>query len=107
MTTIKNRRCASIKSLTDIKDVTEEDAERIRQIWKGTEDLAYAQIVVNRILQTHGVEYLLTDRRTNREVLYCNAGDVYATTVLFCGNVLFVGCMADAIQTRRVRNADY
>jgi len=40
----------------------------------------------------HGVEYLGLCKRSGQSVYYCNAGDTYATTFIFKGKRLTVGC---------------
>lgn len=117
--------CASIEMLTTIKDCSEADAKLIRKVWSlvgATATRAYLerpainlngrfdyaieqrgsvnmkQAAINRILDTHGVE-LLGQRKRNREyVYYCNAGDMYSTTVMFDGEHLRVGCVGDLIE---------
>ena len=117
--------CATIASLMQIKDVTEDDARLIRKIWpmsisemraylarpavnlegrfdyvletcKGSTNLVEG--AVDRILRTHGVEYLGQRKRNRNHVYYCNAGDTYATTVLFDGDRLTVGCIGDLVE---------
>lgn len=118
-------RAASINALTQIKDVTEEDARRIRAVWKATNlnsllrecpvdfnvmDTALGvrnlivvkRKVIDRLLQTCGVEYLGWDKRSRDSVYYCNAGDSYATTVIFRGDNLIVGCWGDLVEQGRV-----
>lgn len=86
------RRAASVNRLMEIKDVTEDDANAIRHIWK-TLPRHDAYQKIDRILNTCGVEFLGVSRRG--DVYYCNGGDVYATTVIFTGDTLAVGCTAD------------
>lgn len=115
--------CATVESLMQIKDVTDTDALFVRTIWKmvgptavrklltrhnvdGKYDNALAckgsvnmkHAAIDTTLNTHGVE-LLGQRKRNREyVYYCNAGDTYATTVLFDGLHLRVGCIGDLLE---------
>lgn len=102
------RRAASVKALMTIKDVTEEDAKAIRRIWHTEASRPLARSKIDKILSTHGVEYLGRNKRTNDEVYYCNAGDTYSTTVLFIGSHLRVGCWGDLIERGTVATApDY
>lgn len=99
------RTAASIKSLMEIKDVTEEDAKAIRNIWKNDPIKRRAREDIDRILRTSGVEYLGVHKRSGEAVNYCNAGDTYATTVLFIGPRLIVGCWGDLVETNNIREA--
>jgi hypothetical protein len=108
-------RCASITSLLEIKDVTDEMAKTIRAIWKAESKQALSEAYVDlyevekafhsplkltplkrhcidQLLGTCGVEHLGYDTRANRHVYYCNAGDTYATTICFVGESLTVTC---------------
>lgn len=121
-----NNRAASVAALIQIKDVTREDARRIRAVWRadGTDaahaaagPVASARVdslhsrdyrapsarrvkreLIDAILQAHGVEYLGIARSNGASVYYCNAGDTYSTTVIFRGGVLSVGCYGDLIE---------
>jgi len=129
--------CASVTNLQNIKDVTEADARLIRKVWSlmgATQTRAYLlrpainlngrfssladtakgsanlkQGAIDIILGTHGVEYL-GQRKGNREhVYYCNAGDTYATTVLFDGLHLRVGDIGNLIERNLIseRHSDF
>lgn len=116
------RRAAATHNITQIKDVTDADAKRVRAIWKAvkTDDLLalypdkraemldriieaktsrrYRQLqreLINDVIGTCGVEHLGYDRRANRHIYYCNAGDTYATTICFVGDSLVVRCWGD------------
>jgi hypothetical protein len=117
------RRCATVSSLTEIKDVCDTDAERIRAVFyagsspevrkvypsarpRNTDEnfSEYKRAVINTILGTMGVEFLGIHRTQGGSVYYCNAGDMYATTVLFYGAfTLRVGCIADLIEKNKIR----
>jgi len=99
------RTAASIARLCEIKDVTEEDAKRIRDIWKTKRAPILTQI--DKILNTYGVEFLGVLKRGGGDVYYCNAGDTYATTVLFVGDRLVVGCIGDYAESVRQPNDLY
>ena len=115
------RRAASIEKLCEIKDVTEEDAAKIRAIWKAPswEVLAGLDVgvgaargigafprvkreAIDAILRTSGVEYL-GFTKTGRAVHYCNAGDMYATTVVFVSDRLTVGCIGYYLEGDKLR----
>lgn len=100
------RTAASIKSLMQIKDVTEEDAKAIRAIWRElpSESSFDKANKIDAILRTYGVEFLGQHRRTGAGVYYCNAGDTYATTVLFIGPRLVVGCWGDLVERNAVHD---
>lgn len=100
---VSMRKPASAKALQEIKDVTPQDAEKIRTIWRTVGNRQAAREEINAILCTHGVEYLGTHKRTGAHVYYCNAGDTYATTVLFAGLRMFVGCWGDLVEKNLIR----
>lgn len=110
------RSCARANSLMQIKDVTEEDAKLIRFIWveaKNKEQVflrmpdklktayhertkdhsgAFRKEAIDLLIGTAGIERHEGKLRT---FYYCNAGDIYAPTVIFIGQALRVGCFAD------------
>lgn len=116
---------ASVKALTRIKDVTPEIAKAIREVWKTDKaSVIYAaspqtkdwrvngcivgfrelkRHAINCILDTYGVEYLGRYKPSGASVYYCNAGDAYATTVLFIGHRLIVACWADLVEKNQIR----
>ncbi len=116
------RTAASVSALTQIKDVTEADAAKIRLVWYSAGwnslRLAYPELglpssqtdafrpvlreCVDRLIRTHGVCPLGYSVGRNVPVYYCNAGDTYATTVLFWGHHMRVGCIGDLIEHNRV-----
>lgn len=93
MTHLSYRRAASVNRLMEIKDVTEEDALEIRDIWK-TFNRGDARYRIDKVLNTCGVEYIGVSL-SGHDVYHCNGGDPYATTVIFAHNTLTVGCTAD------------
>lgn len=115
------RTAASLGRLLQIKDVAEEDAEKIRLLWVARDhtsvELVYPESklvlgnplistlrreCVDRILRTSGVEFLGNSVGRGVPVYYCNAGDTYATTVLFWGYHMRVGCIGDLIENNRI-----
>jgi hypothetical protein len=121
-----NRRCASVKALQEIKDVTPEKAKLIRAIWRdmtrdklietfpsvaeyvrtcfnppGTRELR--ELAIDNTLDTCGIEYLGVSRKTGDSVTYCNTGDTNALTVMFFGPDLRLGCMGDVIESGLLR----
>lgn len=98
MTRIPARTAASVKSLMEIKDVTEDDAKMIRQLWHTDRYRGRARLAIDKILRTYGVEFIGFTRRSRHGVYYCNGGDTYATTVLFVGPHLRVGCWGDMVE---------
>lgn len=98
------RTAASIKSLMQIKDVTEDDAKRIRTLWRESTGITRnLREKIDAILRTYGVEFIGVHKRSGYNVYYCNAGDTYATTVLFIGPRLVVGCWGDLVERDAVR----
>jgi hypothetical protein len=105
---MSNLRTPSIKSLMQIKDVTREDAIRIRVIIKGPSQLLDSSNPrgesklqrIDRILRTYGVEYIPAGHNAKSPgIHYCNAGDTYATTLMYvCGHGYRVGCWGDIVE---------
>lgn len=126
---MSNNVCASVRALTSIKDVTEIEAKRVRAVWR---DMTREQLLeefprvaeyarqcfnppdtrilrrmaVDSVIETYGVEYLGVHRRTGAHIYYCNTGDTYATTVLFSGAHLRVGCWGDLVEHDAIREAN-
>ena len=98
MANMTQRRCASVAALMTIKDITREDAEKIRQAWRSITNREEARQTIDKMLKTYGVEYLGRHKRTGHHVYYCNAGDSYVTTVTFHGPVMRVACWADYVE---------
>lgn len=103
MAKLSDRRAPSVAALMTIKDVTRADALAIRHAWKTIKNRAEARVTVDKILRTHGVEFLGINRRNGCEVYYCNAGDTYASTVLFCGLSARVACWGDLVEKNLLR----
>lgn len=103
---ISMRRCPSIASLMTIKDVTKEDAQAIREVWQTVTSRGEARTQIDRILRTHGVEYLGQHKRTGNHVYYCNAGDMYAATLAFNGLVMRVQCCGDLVEKNLIREVN-
>jgi hypothetical protein len=99
------RTCASMASLQTIKDVTPADAWLIRHYWRTLVDRRDARAAIDKVLRTHGVEYLGVRKRADEDVYYCNAGDTYASTVIFIGPRMVVGCWGDLIEAGKIRKA--
>ena len=59
--------------------------------------------LLNDLAGFHGVEYLGQHRRSGRSVRYLNAGDTYATTLIFTGRRMTVGCWGDLVETKAVK----
>jgi hypothetical protein len=95
----------SVKALQAIKDVTREDAKRIRAIMTGAEltpNGVTRMDAIDRVLRTCGVEYQEAgSNRRSPAFYYCNAGDTYATTVLKVRGRFRVGCWGDIVERGR------
>lgn len=59
--------------------------------------------LLNNLAGFFGVEYLGVHRRSGRSVRYLNAGDTYATTLIFTGRRMTVGCWGDLVETKAVK----
>lgn len=97
------RRSASVKTLMQIKDVTEEDALEIRRIWLNTRHRATARNQIDALIRTCGVEYLGYHKRDGVECWYCNGGDTYATTIVFIGDRLTVQTWGDLVEKKLIQ----
>lgn len=54
---------------------------------------------IDKILGTHGVEYIPRGSNTKSPaIVYCNAGDTYATTILMVNGRFRVGCWGDIVE---------
>ena len=121
-----NRTAASIKVLSELKDVDIVLAARVRDVWRThTREQILAEfpkvaefarsclnppttghlrrLAVNELIHTYGVEFLGTSKKTGYPVEYCNAGDPYVATVIFSGPRLWVGCWGDLIEHNSIR----
>jgi hypothetical protein len=99
---IPTRIAPSVQNLMSIKDVTEEDANKIRHIWHTVGNRPIARQRIDGVLRTSGVEFLGHHKRLCVPVYYCNAGDTYATTVVFLGPVMRVACWGDYVEKNLV-----
>lgn len=101
-------KCTSTDKIEQIKDITPETAKQIRQIWKGDNAGQAATIqkrqLIDKIAGTHGVEYLGINKRTSEPVFYCNAGDPYATTIIFIGHRLIVGDWGTMVERNQIKD---
>lgn len=95
---ILGRIAPSVKSLCTIKDVTRDDAMAIRKAWRTIGNRQDAREAIDSILCTHGIEYLGYHKRNCQHVYYCNSGDTYSTTIIFCGLRAYVGCWGDLVE---------
>lgn len=103
---VSMRVAPSVKALMTIKDVTKEDAETIRKVWKTVGNRKDARAQIDAILRTHGVEYLGHHKLTGHHIYYANAGDAYAPTVLFAGLRAYVGCWADLVEAGKIKESE-
>ena len=99
---IPTRIAPSVQNLMSLKDVTEEDAIKIRHIWHTVGDRPTARQRIDGVLRTSGVEFLGHHKRRHLPVWCCNAGDTYATTVVFMGPVMRVACWGDYVERNLV-----
>lgn len=105
MAKLSDRRCASVRALQQIKDVMPADAAAIRKAWRTIPNRREARDAINVILKTYGVEFLGINKRSNGSVYYCNAGDTYATTILFEDLRMWIGCCGDTVERDAIREA--
>lgn len=103
----KPRRCCPAATLEQIKGVDPLIALAVRKRWKDTGNTrSYCRKKVDELIGTCGVEYLGAHKRTGLDVYYCNAGDPYATTVIFHGDNLQVGCWGDLVERGLIDNGE-
>ena len=91
----------SIKKLMEIKDVTPEDAKKIRAIMQGAGRVNGETRMerIDAVLGTFGVEYIPKGHNDRSPAIYyCNAGDTYAWTVLKVNGQFRVGCWGDIVE---------
>jgi hypothetical protein len=99
---IPTRIAPTMQSLMSIKDVTEEDAIKIRHIWHTVGNRPTARQRIDGVLRTSGVEFLGHHKRRHLPMYFCNAGDTYATTVVFMGPVMRVATIGDYVDQNLV-----
>lgn len=123
------KRCASLLALQEIGNVTQDIAEKVRSAWRtltreqlieqypcarervrecfhppGTRELR--RVAINSLIETHGIEYLGTARSNGEPVYYCNSGDTYDATVIFCGDSLRVACWGDMVERKTIKERE-
>lgn len=116
--------CANVNKLQEVKDVTPEIAAMVRKVWKAASLDELEQItgkpvtpawgelprlidkkreMVDRLIDCFGVEYLGIMKRSGTHVYYCDAGDTYASTIIFIGRRLVVGCWGDLVESSKIK----
>jgi hypothetical protein len=103
--TIHGRRAASVAKLCTLKDVTPELAEQIRKVWQTEPFRHVARAKIDKLFGAFGVEYLGQHRRSGEHIDYCNAGDVYANTIIFHGPNMQVGCVGDLVERNLIKES--
>ena len=112
----------SIKTLQTIKDVTLEDARKVRAILECKSVDAVTELsesadryvrqcynkpplqtvkltAADSILRTFGVEYISRGRGAKSpSIEYCNTGDTYASTLMWTRGRYIVGCWGDIVE---------
>lgn len=95
----------SVRTLMQIKDVTEIEAQAIRAIMRespGRIDGQTRMQRIDRILRTFGVEYVPIGAGANSPPFYyCNAGDSYAVTVIKRKGRFIVSSWGDLVERGR------
>lgn len=111
---------ATVKSLKSI-GLTEDQAKTIRAIWKADniqslvsgfpeltrqveqgshhgyiEGFNYRKaLMINLVGNYEGIEFLGIDKRTGKDIDYCNAGDTCKRTIVFISHRLIVSSLDD------------
>ena len=70
----------------------------MRKLWKSARGFVQrneAKFEIDRLIGTYGVGTIGVHKRSKALVEYCNGGDTYATTIIFVGSRLVVGCWGD------------
>lgn len=62
--------------------------------------------LINDLAGFHGIEYLGQLRRSHEHVYYCNAGDPYATTLVFIDNRMIVSCWGHYVENGLIFERD-
>ena len=111
---MRNITCPPASKLADVFRLDDETAERLRakikagyskprgEHWSHTASAWMAE--VSAIGDFYGVESLYPDYP---EILYCNAGDTYAPTLIFNHSTaqVRIGCWGDIVEKRRPAKA--
>ena len=67
--------------------------------WKGGVSVMGTMRRINNELGTFGVEVIPAGKGPRSpQIVYCNAGDTYDTTILFCRGRFQVGCWGDIVE---------
>ena len=126
---MNNWTASQASAIAEIKDVDLELANRVRLVWKastqGELETLYPQVsefiaqqyhtpprrqqkrwIIDRLIGACGVEHLGLHKRRGNHVYYCNAGDTYATTIIFIGRQLKVGCWGDLVERNLIQEPE-
>lgn len=62
----------------------------------------YKREIIDRLIDTHGIEYLGVARNSGAHVYYCNTGDTYAPTIAFNGSIMRVTTFGDMVENQYI-----
>jgi len=94
-----SKRYPSVKTLTAA--FGKEKAVKIRAIMEGpyAVDGVSRMERIDEVLGTFGVECIPEGNNSKSpQIVYCNTGDTYGTTVMRVGGVFRVGCWGDIVE---------
>lgn len=115
----------SLRTLADSGlDMRDTTPEQIRAVWhaptldaalcaagvpvnnRGMTRVESRLMILDRMLQTYGIEYLGKTKRGARHVWYLNTGDTYAATLVAIGRRLIVSDWGSLIESGTIRAYD-
>lgn len=109
----------SVRTIMSIPGVSREQAKQIRKIMEDASSSCKAcdeaMVRIDKVLGTHGTEAIRCREWIDRyhqdiRIVYCNAGDTYAWTVLFDTEAMrfSVGCYGDMVERlERIHGEEY
>ncbi len=65
------------------------------------------RLIINNMLNAHGIKLLGVYKTSGEVVEYCNAGDTYIPTIIFIGNRLIVGCWGDMVERNQIEERNF
>ena len=97
----------TVRTMVARLNIDEKKATRIRSLmeahreanWKGGVSVMGTLRMIDTVLGTFGVEIIPQGRgKASPQIMYCNTGETYDTTLLFCRGTFHVTCWGDIVE---------